>query len=152
MAFQQTTNYIPTDVGGGCYFCGAAQRDIIMVEGGNRPELLFRWDGAIEYEGSVVICETCVSDLARACGWSTPEDNALRAAALAALQTAFDDATDKRLAAEGLLEAFRVFDETNPVTQLPVPDTAGERISAVELAEDDAPVKRGPGRPRKVTA
>lgn len=109
----ETPNYIPGDAGGACYFCGANQRSVV-TDDGPRPERLMRWEGGIDFEGNVVICEACISDLARALGWSTPEDTAAMASRLASLTAAYEAAELRAEQAEATVLVLRNYDESHP--------------------------------------
>lgn len=69
MAFHETDAYQNTDNGGACYFCQSDQRTLYP---GGRSERLWRSDASPEWEGDLVICETCLSELAGNLGWVTP--------------------------------------------------------------------------------
>lgn len=106
MAFNETDQYIPGDAGGACFFCASSQR-----HDGNRPERLFRADRDVEYEGNVVICETCGGELAQKLGWISP----IKAAALKAKNTELakdvKEATRALNVTESLLQAQHEYDE-----------------------------------------
>lgn len=114
--WNETPNYIPTDVGGACYFCGANQR-VVVTDDGPRPERLMRWEGDIAFEGSVVMCEACISDLARALGWSTPEDTVHTAHRLAAVTEAYEAAEQRAESAEATVVALRSYDAAHVPTE-----------------------------------
>ncbi len=119
----ETPNYIPTDVGGACYFCGANQR-VVVTDDGPRPERLMRWEGDIAFEGSVVMCESCVADMARQLGYATPEDTAAMSHRLAAVTAAYEAAEHRAEQAESTVAVLRDYDAAHVAVEAPATGTA----------------------------
>ncbi len=106
MAFHETDTYIPGDVGGACFFCASSQRHV-----GNRPERLFRADRDVEYEGNVVICETCAGELADQIDYLAPAKADALKAKNRDLAKTVRESTAALHAAMETVEALRAYDE-----------------------------------------
>lgn len=106
MAFNETDRYIPGDIGGACWSCGVAQRSDRGVK-----ERLFRCDRDIDFEGFVVICESCVSDMARALGWMKPSEVRALKAKNTALLKEQRETLDALAKATATVDALRFYDE-----------------------------------------
>lgn len=106
MAFHETDRYIPGDIGNACWFCGSGQRSDLGIK-----ERLFRCDRDIEWEGFVVICEHCASDLAGQLGWMSPDAVAALKAKNNELQKQVKASTRALNASEETVRALRVHDE-----------------------------------------
>ena len=102
MAFHETDQYIPGDVGGACFFCGSSRRG---------EERIFRTDRDIDYEGNVAICETCAGELAAQIDWISPSQARALKAKNVDLAKTVKEATAALNAARDTVEALRAYDE-----------------------------------------
>lgn len=105
MAFNETDQYIPGDVGGACFFCASSQRSAF-----GRPERLFRTDADV-FDGNVVICETCGNDLAGKLGWISPAKAAALKDKNTELAKQVRESTAALNAARHTVESLRAYDE-----------------------------------------
>lgn len=105
MAFNETDQYIPGDVGGACFFCGSSQRS-----DRGQPERLFRCDADV-FDGNIVICETCVSDVSTQLGWISPAKAAALKDRNTDLAKQVKEATAALGAAMDTVDALRAYDE-----------------------------------------
>lgn len=116
----ETPNYIPTDVGGACYFCGSNQR-VVVTDDGPRPERLLRWEGDIAFEGSVVMCEACVTSMANTLGFTSPEETTALTHRLASVTAAYEAAEVRAEQAEATVAVLRNYDEIHKTGTTPKP-------------------------------
>lgn len=151
MGFHPTTDYLPGDAGGVCFFCRSAQRDV-YTDNGPRKELLFRvdtgWDGDVflcaeghpleatcadghpvdtdldRGQGNVVVCETCLTEAALAIGFTSPDDEAQHSADVLEARTRADEAEDRAAASEELLAAIRRYDDSRKSEEVGASDAA----------------------------
>lgn len=105
MAFQLIDEYPVGSVSGGCFFCRASKRP---------GERLIHTYAEVEYVGWVVLCSTCVEELAHMLGMASTKQVAQLEEAAARLRERLDEATVRADAAETALDALRRYELVKP--------------------------------------
>jgi len=109
MAFRLVEQYLPGVAGGACYLCRASRRTVHDVAGG-RPEAILDAGVSIDFEGVLVICETCFREGAQLIGLvdAADRDNAVAAMAQAVARAAEAEAArDEAIMLAEAVVAFR---------------------------------------------
>lgn len=139
LPFQLLSEYPLGTPGGVCYFCKSARRN------GERVVDTFI---LIDFEGPLTFCESCAREVAHLLGMpSEREAEALREDN-ARLRERLDDASVRADSAETALDALRRYDLVRPA---PLADILTPPLTPADAGTTPA-VKRGPGRPKKLTA
>jgi len=135
MAFRLVEQYLPGVAGGACYLCRASRRTVHDDDHRHgRPEAILDAGVSIDFEGVLVICETCFREGAQLIGLVDAADRDTAVAAMAEAQARAGEAEAARDEAIMLAEAVVAFRQDR------------EAAASEEPSEPAAP------RPRKARA